>query len=346
MIKVLVVEDSLIMRKILSKIFAATSLFSVQCAADPYEARQVIKQFEPDVITLDIEMPRMDGVTFLRNLMKLNPLPVVMLSTLTQKGAEATLIAMEMGAIDFIGKPKADSSNQGLEEFAESLTQKVKVAAASYQIIKNNRLRSLFREKPTKISIPPEKIKGKVIGIGASTGGVEAIKLLLTNLSTQLPPIVITQHLPKSFSKKFADRLNGYVTINVKEAAQGEELLPGCVYIAKSTQHLQIISKRGKYFCALDNGPKVNFHRPSVDVMFDSLSSIAPENLLLVLLTGMGKDGAVAMRNQADKGAFCIIQDQQTSVVWGMPGSAYALGCADKVLPLTDIGKHIENHYR
>lgn len=334
------------MRRILQKIFAESAKFKVKCASDPYEARQIIKQFQPDVITLDIEMPRMDGVTFLRNLMKLNPLPVVMLSTLTQKGAEANLLAMEIGAIDYIGKPKADSSNHGLEEFAESLTQKVKVAAASYSIIKNNRLRSVFRENPIKIPIALSSIKGKLIAIGASTGGVEAIKILLTNLSTQLPPIVITQHLPENFSKKFAARLNSSVDLKVKEATQGDVLLPGCVYIAAATEHLKIINKDGVYQCELDDGPKVNFHRPSVDVMFESLSNICAQNLLLVLLTGMGKDGAIGMRTQADKGAFCIVQNQQTSVVWGMLKCAYELGCADKVLPLSDIGKHIENHYR
>ena len=345
MIKILVVDDSPVMRRIIRKILTSNAHFEVKCAADPYAARQLIKSFSPHVLTLDIEMPKMDGVTFLRNLMKLNPLPVVMLSTLTNKGADATLIAMELGAIDFIGKPKADSTDLCLQLFAESLVEKVKIAAASFTIVKSNRTRSLAYVIPPKQTINANFIEGKLIAIGASTGGIEAIKYILTDLSTQLPPIIITQHLPEMFSKKFAERLNNSVNVNVKHAVQGELLSPGCVYIANAGLHLKVKAQRGQLICVLDDSPKVNQHRPSVDVMFESLLLLPAKQLLLILLTGMGKDGAFGMKKLADKGAYCIVQDRETSVVWGMPARAVDFNCVDKILPISEIAEQIEGHY-
>lgn len=346
MIKVLIVEDSPIMRKILAKVLADRTLFQVECAEDPYVARKIIKQFHPNVITLDIEMPKMDGITFLRNLMKLHPLPVVMLSTMTQQGAEATVTALELGAVDFIGKPKADADNQNLLDFQSSLIEKVILAANSYSTIKKHRE---FFSVPLSLIKKPlgaQQVAGKLIAIGASTGGIEAIKQILRHLPNNLPPIVIVQHLPKLFSERFANRLNAGVELKVKEAENGDVLHSGFAYIAAGGRHLQIKSTGEQLVCVLSDQAKVNRHRPSVDVLFDSLSDLNAEKLLLVLLTGMGKDGSQAMKRLADMGAYTIVQDQQSSIVWGMPGSAVALNCVDLQLSLNQISQKLQSHFQ
>jgi len=334
------------MRKIICKIFSMSGLFEVVLAADPYEARRLIKSYKPHVITLDIEMPKMDGITFLINLMRLNPLPVVMLSTLTEKGMEPTLVAMEQGAIDFIAKPAANSSDDGLQVFAAALIEKAKIAAQSYHIVKNSRSQKNVAVRRAEGQICKQNIIGKIIAIGSSTGGVEAINILLKNISRQLPPIIITQHLPASFSKKFAHRLNNNVDIEVRVAEQGCILMPGIVYIAGGAKHLKVVNRQGVFSCELEAGPRVNLHRPSVSVMFDSLAQIPASDVLLVLLTGMGKDGSNAMKRRFDQGATCIVQDEETSVVWGMAGSAVELEGVDKVLPITEIAASIEGHYQ
>ncbi len=334
------------MRKILAKVLADRTLFQVECAADPYAARKIIKQFHPNVITLDIEMPKMDGIAFLRNLMKLNPLPVVMLSTMTQQGAEATVIALELGAVDFIGKPKADADNQNLRDFQSDLIEKIILAARSYSTIKKHR--ELFSIPPNLIKKPfsIQQTAGKLIAIGASTGGIEAIKQILTHLPNNLPPIVIAQHIPELFSKKFANRLNACVELTVKQAENGDVLQSGFVYIAEGGRHLMIESIGDRLVCVLNDQEKVNRHRPSVDVLFDSLSDLNAGNLLLVLLTGMGKDGSQAMKRLADMGAYTIVQDQQSSIVWGMPGSAVALNCVELQLSLNQISQKLQSHFQ
>lgn len=325
------------MRNLLCEIFAKHGGFEVRCAQDPYEARQVIKAFDPHVITLDIEMPKMDGITFLTNLMKLRPLPVVMLSTLTHKGSDATLTALELGAVDYIGKPNLDKQSSIYREFSQVLIDKVSLAASSYQVVRNKRHH--LQAVNAKRHSPQASFtsKGKVIAIGASTGGIEAIKLLLQELPVWLPPIIITQHVPSFFSGKFAQRLNSSMELQVKQAEQGDVLSPGCVYIAPGDAHLKIVERSDELVCHLDTGPKVNMHRPAVDFMFDSLSFMAPEKLVLVLLTGMGKDGSAAMKKLVDKGVHSLVQDKSSSIVWGMPGAAVSLGCAKEVLPLNKI---------
>ncbi|MGB1238545.1 MAG: protein-glutamate methylesterase/protein-glutamine glutaminase [Pseudomonadales bacterium] len=338
-IKVLIVDDSQLIRNVLRELLSRNPKFEVVGAAvDPYDAREKIKSLQPDVITLDIEMPKMDGVTFLRNLMKLNPMPVVMLSTLTHEGADATLKALELGAVDFIAKPRRGASDDDLTTFSRELCDKIEVAAANYQRLK-------FRSVLKKVEQAPHGLGRKqwrtVIAVGASTGGVEAVKTLLAAMPLDCPPIVITQHIPENFSQRFADRLNAGVAIDVKQAEQGDTLCAGCAYIAPGAEHLQLIEQEGQLHCALNAGDKVNRHRPAVDVMFDSLVGLRGWSVIPVLLTGMGGDGAAGMKRLVDAGAISIVQDQQSSVIWGMPGEAVRLGAASYVLPLNEIAQQL-----
>jgi two-component system chemotaxis response regulator CheB len=340
-----VVEDSPSMRNLLCEILAQTGGFEVRCAKDPYEARSVIKQFEPHVVTLDIEMPKMDGITFLSNLMKLYPLPVVMLSTLTHRGSEATLLALEVGAVDFIAKPTLDENSISFANFAKELHEKVMMAANSYDIVRNKRSRLAVKNSTSAAIKERPNMDGRIIAIGASTGGIEAIKLLLQSLPTWMPPIVISQHVPSFFSEKFAKRLDSCLDLSIKQAQQGDVLEQGCVYIAPGDYHLEVQKRNGDFVCTLHQLEKVNMHRPSVDVMFSSLLKIEPSHVMLVLLTGMGKDGAQGMKTVVDNGACSIVQDEETSIVWGMPGSAAALGCAKYILPINDMSAKIQNYF-
>ncbi|ABV34795.1 Protein-glutamate methylesterase [Shewanella sediminis HAW-EB3] len=319
MIKVLIVDDSPLVRQLLTHLLSDTSDISVVGAAeDPYEARELIKRFNPDVLTLDIEMPKMDGIAFLRNLMKLRPMPVVMISTLTEKGAAVTLEALSIGAVDFISKPKSDLTNK-LMEYRDELIEKVRFAAKS-------------KVRPTS-PIPAPKLctsptgcsQNQLIAIGASTGGTEAIQRLICQLPSDVPPIVIAQHIPAAFSASFAKRLDSHASMRVIEAQGGELLKPGTAYIAPGSAHL-IIEKRGGllYTRLLDSEP-VNRHKPSVDVLFDSVAETAGKSALGVILTGMGKDGAKGLLNMKQSGAYTLAQDEASSVVWGMPGAAVEL---------------------
>lgn len=350
-ITVLVVDDSALIRKLLTEILNnAADIEVVDTAADPFIAREKIKKLNPDVLTLDVEMPKMDGITFLRNLMRLRPMPVIMVSTLTEKGAEVTLQALELGAIDYVSKPKADVSH-AMQSYANELVEKVRVAAgANVQALAGTSSSPLMREVEKKLSADAVLAKkqslsyrttDKVIAIGASTGGTEAIKEVLMKMPADAPGIVISQHIPEAFSSSFAERMDRLSPMNVHEASDGQMIMSGNVYIAPGNRHLIVERDGAKYVCRLNDGPPVNRHKPSVDVMFRSVAQSAGPNALAVMLTGMGDDGARGMKEMHEAGARTIAQDEKSSVVWGMPGAAVKLGCVDTVMPLQAIAGKI-----
>ncbi|ALO43519.1 protein-glutamate methylesterase/protein-glutamine glutaminase [Pseudoalteromonas phenolica] len=337
MIKVLIVDDSPLIRGILTEVIQqAKDLTVVGSAEDPYQAREMIKSLNPDVITLDIEMPKMDGISFLRNLMRLRPMPVVMISTLTQQGSPITLEALEIGAVDFIAKPKVNVAEQ-LQHYAESVQEKVRTAATA-------RLRPYRTSEAAaqKAQLPSGQAfeRNSIIAIGASTGGTEAIKEVLVQMPKDAPPIVITQHIPPVFSSSFAMRMDKTCAMHVKEAEDGDILEFGRVYIAPGDKHLKVVSKGLNKVCVLDDGELVNRHKPAVDVLFDSLKPFA-KSVTAVLLTGMGSDGARGMLGLLEAGAKTAAQDEQTSVVWGMPKAAVEMNAAQKVLPLQSVAAHL-----
>ena len=353
-IRLLIVDDSALVRQVLSSIFAETpDIEVVGTAPDPYVAREKIKQLNPDVLTLDVEMPRMDGVTFLGNLMRLRPMPVVMVSTLTDQGADVTLRALEYGAVDFVAKPKIDVS-EGLKEYAQEIVAKVRMAASA-------KVRPLERKPSVKhvggmeeklstdavLSASPAKqhfrTTDRIVGIGSSTGGTEAIKDVLTRLPMDLQAgIVISQHIPAAFSEPFARRVDSLTALSVCQASDGQQILPGHVYIAPGDRHLLVERNGARYVCRLNDGPPVNRHRPSVDVMLRSLVQNAGPNAIGVMLTGMGDDGAAGMGELKAAGAPVIVQDEKSSVVWGMPGEVVKRGYADEVLPLGRIAARLQ----
>lgn len=352
-IRLLIVDDSALVRQVLAQIFALTpDIEVVGSAADPFAAREKIKQLNPDVLTLDVEMPRMDGVTFLGNLMRLRPMPVVMVSTLTEQGAEVTLRALEYGAVDFVAKPKLDVA-EGLRDYADEIVEKVRVAARS-------RVRALERrpvaangtaraELPSVDAVvKPSPVRrhfrttDRIIGIGSSTGGTEAIKDVLASLPLHIGAgIVISQHIPAAFSGPFARRVDGITPLSVCEARDGQQVLPGHVYIAPGDRHLVVQRDGARYVIRLDDGPPVNRHKPSVDVMMRSLAQNAGANAIGVMLTGMGADGAAGMGELKQAGGPILVQDEKTSVVWGMPGEVAKRGFADEVLPLSRIAARL-----
>lgn len=317
-IKVLIVDDSKVICQILNELLSDSSEIEVVGSAEnPYEAREMIKALNPDVITLDIEMPKMDGITFLKNLMRLRPMPVVMISTLTQKGADITLEALAIGAINFIEKPTPNDIRVNPQGFKALLVEKVtEAASANVKYVTQKSAEQPLNTEP-KHTFKPNHI----IAIGASTGGTEAITKVLMKMPVNCPPIIISQHIPEHFSQRFANRLNKYCPIKVKQAKQGATLLPGIAYVAPGNQHLKIVVTQNKYRCELVDSEKVNRHRPSVDVMFSSLVPFAKQ-VQAVLLTGMGNDGANYLKELKDLGATTIIQSKRSSLIWGMPGSA------------------------
>ncbi len=345
-IRLLIVDDSALIRQMLTQIFnSSDEIEVVGSAADPIIARDKIKKLSPDVLTLDVEMPRMDGLTFLRNLMRLRPMPVVMISTLTEAGAAVTLEALEAGAVDFVAKPKVDVSNS-LNEYAEDIIAKVKVAARARVRAVQSRPKVTSSPVTTKsISSSPVKTHfkttDKIIAIGSSTGGTEAIKDVVRGLPLNTPPVVISQHLPVAFSESFAKHVNEVTEMTVCIAKEGQQILPGNIYIAPGDQHLLVIRNGARYVCKLDNGPPVNRHKPSVEVMFKSVAQNVGANAVGVMLTGMGADGSKTMNEMKAAGSVNIVQDEATSVVWGMPGEAYKLGAADHVVPLGKISAKI-----
>jgi len=342
-IRVLIVDDSELIRVLLNEILSSDNgIEVVGLADDPYDARDKIKLLAPDVITLDIEMPRMDGITFLSNIMRLRPMPVVMISTLTQKGADATMQALELGAIDFVSKPTADVQSR-LHGLSAEIIAKVKNAA------KANLVALEHCVNPPYIAQAPSISKGsklgsriKLIAIGASTGGTEATKEVLGGLPENMPPIVVVQHMPAGFTASYARRLDKLIKLNVEEFHQPSQVLQANhVYIANGDLHMRIQQRAGILKAFSEDGEPVNRHKPSVDVLFDSVAESCGEQALGVILTGMGIDGASGLGKMRASGALTVAQDEESSVVWGMPRVAVQQGAAADVLALKDISRYL-----
>ena len=347
--RVVVVDDSALVRSLLTEIINRQS--DMQCvgaAADPFVAREMIRELNPDVITLDVEMPRMDGIDFLSKLMRLRPMPVVMVSTLTERGAEVTLRALELGAIDFVAKPRIGVAD-GLRLLAEEITAKVRIAAqaklqrpaasaAGAQVAASSR--------PSPPSTVGRLSTEKIIFIGASTGGTEATKDLLINLPADCPAVMITQHMPPGFTRTYAKRLDGLCRISVCEASDGERVLPGHAYIAPGGLHLSVERSGANYIARVRDSEAVNRHKPSVEVLFLSAARVVGPNALGVMLTGMGADGAQAMKVLRDAGSWNVAQDEASCVVFGMPKEAISAGAVHEVLPLAAIAPRLIEHLR
>ena len=352
-IKVLIVDDSALVRSILSEVLARDPAIEVVgTASDAHIAREKIKKLNPDVLTLDVEMPKMDGLTFLHNLMRLRPMPVVMVSSMTEKGAETTLDALSMGAVDFLSKPKIDVAAK-LPEYCDELIGKIKVAAAASVRALDPTRASQLRPKgmnPAATDVLPVakvarrmRTTDRIIAIGASTGGTEAIKRVLIDLPADTPGILITQHIPKAFSTSFAKRMDDCCAMTVTEAEDGQQVLAGHVYIAPGDRHLYVIRDGARYVCRLDDGPNVNRHKPSVDVLFNSVAKCAGQNAIGALLTGMGRDGAKGLKEMRAAGSRTVAQDEATSVVWGMPGEAVTIGAAEEIVSIDDMANHLRH---
>jgi len=349
--RVVVVDDSALVRSLLTEIINRQS--DMQCvgaAADPLVAREMIRELNPDVITLDIEMPRMDGLDFLAKLMRLRPMPVVMVSTLTERGAEVTLRALELGAVDFVSKPKIGVAD-GLKLLAADITAKIRVAATAKVHKSHEAVGSHGSAATPASSAAPVAALGrlsteKIIFIGASTGGTEATKALLMGLPADAPAVMITQHMPPGFTRNYATRLDGLCRISVKEAADGERVLPGHAYIAPGGLHLSVERSGANYLARVSDGEPVNRHKPSVEVLFLSAARVVGPNALGVMLTGMGADGARAMKVLRDAGSYNLVQDEATCVVFGMPKEAIAAGAAHEVLPLGSIAPRLIERLR
>jgi two-component system chemotaxis response regulator CheB len=338
-INVLIIDDSALIRAILTQIINSNSdMRTVGAATNPIQAREMIKSLNPDVLTLDVEMPQMDGLTFLEKLMRLRPMPVLMISTLTERGSEAALRALELGAVDFLPKPKIGVT-EGLNEYADIIAEKIRIA---YQA------RGKFRTpglSPTRESLPElgRRIgtSEKIIAVGASTGGTEAIKEFLIRLPVDVPGIVIAQHMPEAFTKSFAARLDSLCKITVKEAEGNERILPGHAYIAPGHSHLLLKRSGANYLTELSQLPPVNHHRPSVEVLFRSVAKNAGKNVIGIMLTGMGKDGALGMLEMHQAGAYNFAQDEASCVVFGMPREAIAVGAVDEVVSINDMAQKV-----
>ncbi|MFZ4758617.1 MAG: protein-glutamate methylesterase/protein-glutamine glutaminase [Burkholderiaceae bacterium] len=362
-IRVVVVDDSALIRSLLTSLInAQPDMECIGAANDPYQAREMIRNLNPDVITLDVEMPRMDGLDFLEKLMRLRPMPVVMVSTLTERGAETTLRALELGAVDFVAKPRIGIA-QGLQDMAAEIADKVRIASRARIGRRTVAVPPPPSATPRPAGSPaagagaPPLVKPvpvafsrssteKIVAIGSSTGGTEALREVLTVLPADCPAVMVTQHMPPGFTKSFADRLNSLCKMHVKEAEHGERVLPGHVYIAPGGHHLALGRSGANYVVEIDDGPPVNRHRPSVEVLFRSVARHAGRNAIGVMLTGMGRDGADAMKELRDAGAYNIGQDEASCVVYGMPREAAAVGAVHEVLPLQKIGAQILAHLR
>ncbi|QSX77581.1 chemotaxis response regulator protein-glutamate methylesterase [Lysobacter solisilvae] len=335
-VRVLVVDDSALVRRLMTELLGADpGIQVVGTAADPYIARERIKQLAPDVLTLDVEMPRMDGLTFLRNLMRLRPMPVVMVSTLTQAGAQVTLDALELGAVDFVAKPSLDIA-RGLTDYAGVLTTKVRQAARARVTRIGMQSTSHAYDGP-----PGYRTTDRLLALGASAGGTEAIRDVLSRMPADGPAIVVAQHIPAAFSGPFAERLNRHSRMTVVEATDGQPLLAGHAYVAPGGAHLRVVRSGARWYTAIGDDAPVRGHRPSVDVLFESVAAHAGANASAALLTGMGDDGARGLLALRKAGAGTIAQDEGTSVVWGMPGAAVALNAAHEVLPLPAIAHRL-----
>ncbi len=334
-IKVIIVDDSALIRELLTSILSADPEIKVVGAArDPLIAREMIKAHNPDVVTLDIEMPRMDGLAFLEKIMTLRPMPVVMISSLTQAGADATFRALEIGAVDFVAKPTMDLRS-GVSELSDEIIRKVKAAARA-------RVRGGRREpRPATAANAPIGYRSteKIVAIGASTGGVEAIREVACALPADSPAILITQHMPEKFTTSFAQRLDTLTKTKVVEAQGGERVLPGHIYIAPGSRHLELARSGANFVTRLHDGPPVSGHRPSVDVLFHSVADVAGENSVGVILTGMGRDGADGLAAMRKAGARTIGQNEASCVVYGMPKAAYEVGAVEREYPLSEVAE-------
>lgn len=332
-IRVLIVDDSALMRKLLTKVLTEDSEIEVVgVAPDPYVAREQIKELNPDVVTLDIEMPHMNGIEFLRKIMELRPTPVVMISTLTQAGADITLEALEIGAVDFVAKP-ADAGS--MLQLGSELIPKVKSAAHA----RLRQRRAPVRRPTERLSLPSPS--DKIIAIGASTGGVEALKALLMELPPDVPPILITQHMPERFTGAFARRLNGECPMRVCEAEHNQIIEHGQAYIAPGGHHLEIERRGATLRCVLNDGPLVSGHRPSVDVLFHSMAKTVAPRAVGVILTGMGRDGADGLLAMRKAGCATLGQDESTALVYGMPRVAFEIGAVGRQYPLLRLPEAI-----
>ena len=345
--RVVVVDDSALVRGLLAEIINRQSdMVCIGSAADPLAAREMIRSLNPDVITLDVEMPRMDGIDFLQRLMRLRPMPVVMVSTLTERGADVTLRALELGAVDFVAKPKIGIAD-GLRQLGEDITDKIRTASKAHvrKLAPAAVVTAPHGSMP--VTATPAKSANvasigrlsteKIIFIGASTGGTEATREVITQLPPDAPAVMITQHMPPGFTKSYAARLNTLARIRVAEAQDGERVLPGHAYIAPGGFHLSVERSGANYIARVRDGEPVNRHKPSVEVLFESAARVVGQNALGVMLTGMGADGARAMKVMRDAGSWNVCQDEASCVVFGMPREAINAGAAHEVLPLAQI---------
>ena len=345
--KVLCVDDSALIRSLMTEIInSQPDMMVVATASDPLVAREQVKQHNPDVMMLDVEMPRMDGLEFLEKLMRLRPMPVVMVSSLTERGSEAALRALELGAIDFVTKPRLDISD-GLRAYTDLIAGKIRVAAAA-RVLPAKRAAFGAAPVPAEVSLlrSPLLSTEKLIIIGASTGGTEAIRELLQPLPPDSPGIMIAQHMPAGFTHSFAQRLHGLCRIAVSEAVHGERILPGHAYIAPGGFHLSLGRNGANYVAIVDQTEPVNRHRPSIDVLFNSAAQHAGKNAIGVILTGMGRDGAEGLLRMRQAGAYTLAQDEASCVVFGMPREAINLGAANEVAPIEEMSQRVMTHLR
>jgi len=334
-ITVMCVDDSALMRQLMTEIINShPDMEMVATAPDPLVARDLIKQYNPQVLTLDVEMPRMDGLDFLEKLMRLRPMPVVMVSSLTGKGSEVTLRALELGAVDFVTKPQL-GIREGMLAYSQMIADKIRAAARAKLHAR------AATPQPVMLKAGPLLSSEKLIAIGSSTGGTEAIRHVLQPLPATSPALLITQHMPPGFTRSFAERLNKLCQITVKEAEDGERILPGHAYIAPGAMHMELARSGANYVVKLNDGPPVNRHKPSVDVLFRSVAVNAGRNAVGVILTGMGNDGAAGMLEMHRAGAWTIAQDEASCVVFGMPREAIAMGCTSEVVDLGHISQHM-----
>ncbi|HCR86254.1 MAG TPA: chemotaxis response regulator protein-glutamate methylesterase [Alphaproteobacteria bacterium] len=334
-IKVLIVDDSLLIRQMFSKILSSdTEIEVVATAHDVVDAREKIKKYEPDVITLDIEMPGMDGITFLKKIMALRPTPVVMVSSLTQRGADITIAALEAGAVDYV--PKTTSSEFDYNNLSLELIEKVK-AASRVKIIRPKQDGEVAEKKKADKKNQYQFKNNILFAVGSSTGGVESLREVVTRLPSDFPPVLITQHMPPKFTKSFAERLDTICNMRVKEAENGDVIEVGNIYIAPGGFHMEVIKRGIQMACIVRDGEKVSGHIPSVDVLFESVAKNIGKNSYGVILTGMGKDGAKGLLQMKNAGSYNIGQDEASSIVYGMPKAAYLAGAVDVQVSLSDI---------
>jgi len=340
--KVLIVDDSALIRSVMSEIVnSQPDLEVVATAPDPLVARELIKKHNPDVLTLDVEMPKMDGLDFLEKLMRLRPMPVLMVSSLTERGSEITMRALELGAVDFVTKPKI-SIQTGMREYADMIADKIRAAARAR--IAPRSVTPAASSGPLSALRSPLISSEKLIIIGASTGGTEAIREFLMQMPSDCPGILIAQHMPEGFTSSFAKRLDSLCKISVVESAGNERVLPGHAYIAPGHSHLLLTRSGANYMTRIEQSPPVNRHRPSVDVLFRSAAQAAGKNAVGVILTGMGKDGAAGMLDMRQAGAHNFAQDEASCVVFGMPREAIAIGAAHEVGPLQALPRMVLEH--